>query len=74
MDDEMRVDVRVKWEVRDGNVWHKKFRKILLVYKKNGQQLLNDLIHGETYILGDQSPVERLLSRIQGPLVFAVLF
>lgn len=41
---------------------------------KNGQQLLNDLIHGETYILGGQSPVERLLSRIQGPLVFAVLF
>lgn len=41
---------------------------------KNGQQLLNDLIHGETYILGGQSPVERLLSRIQGPFVFAVLF
>lgn len=48
--------------------------RFFLSIKKNGQQLLNDLIHGETYILGDQSPVERLLSRIQGPLVFAVLF
>lgn len=31
MDDEVRVNVGVKWEIIDGDVWHKKLWKVLLI-------------------------------------------